>query len=241
MSIDERLIVVEKEVNALKSKGKDKWDIFQIVAGLLIPASIAFAGYYYSQSMKQAEITSTENVANRQEAIARANSRVGQAGVVSSFLDALLSTEPQRKKLAIQAVLIALPDDGPKLVKIIGETDQDPSVVTFAKESLSDRRSLLVRQLFDDKAEVRIAAANDLIGGWREDPKLVESLISYARANSQNSNGIYNTMVVLTNLDLKALKALETEVQKFSREVESNGDMTKRLSEKLRNKLASSG
>jgi hypothetical protein len=240
MSGEEKIIALEKEVTALKNKGKDKWDIFQIIASLLIPASIAFAGYYYSQSMKQAEIASSENLANRQEIIAKANSRVGQAGVVSSFLDALLSKEPQRRKLAIQAVLIALPDDGPKLVKIVEETDPDQSVVTFAKESLNDRRFVLVRQLFDDKAEQRISAASELIGGWREDPKVVEMLITYARENKQNNNGIYNTMVVLTNLDLKALKPYETELQKFSHEVESNGEMTKNLSEKLRNKLTSS-
>ena len=241
MNVEEKINDLEKEIKALKNKGKDTWDIFQIIASLLIPASITFVGYYYSQSMKQAEIVSSENLANRQEAIAKTNARVGQVGVVSSFMEALLSKDAQKRKLAIRAVFIALPDDAPELVKIVSETDEDPSVVTFAKDSLNDRRLILVKQLFEDKAGSRISAANDLTNGWREDTKLVEILISYARQNKQNSNGIYNTMVVLTNLDIKALKPYEAELQNFSHEAESNGQMTKDLSEKLRTRLASSG
>jgi len=242
MNTEERLNLLENEVKALKPKGKDPWDIVQIIAGLLIPASIAFAGYYYARSTKQAEIASNESLANRQELISKTNSRVGQVNVVASFLDSLLSKDPQRQKLAIQAVLIALPDDGPTLVKSLAETGTDQTVTKYANDSLNDRRTTLVTQLFDDHADVRISAATEMTGGgWRSDPKIVEVLLNYARANRANNNGIYNTMVVLNGMDLNAMKLLRDQIEQFSREVESNGDMTKKLSEKLRERLASLG
>jgi hypothetical protein len=44
VTIDERLKVAEKRIEELQQRPRDFWDKFQIVAGLLIPASITFAG-----------------------------------------------------------------------------------------------------------------------------------------------------------------------------------------------------
>jgi hypothetical protein len=132
---------------------KDGWDKFNILAGLLIPASIAFAGIFFSLSMKSAEIESSNLTAERQESIARINARVGQAQLVSSFLDSLLSQDPKRQRLAITAVLIAMPDKGPGLVKIVADTDPDSEiqgffdreVQAFAVSALDQRRQALLR------------------------------------------------------------------------------------------------
>ncbi len=62
MSIEDRILSLEQWMKEIGTrKKKDCWDIFQIVAGLLIPASIAFAGYLFSTSMKEAEIKSNED------------------------------------------------------------------------------------------------------------------------------------------------------------------------------------
>jgi hypothetical protein len=49
------------------------------------------------------------------------SARVGQAQLVSSFMDALLSDDARRRNLAVEAVLIVLPEDGPKLVSAFEE------------------------------------------------------------------------------------------------------------------------
>jgi hypothetical protein len=248
MDIEQKITELEKEVKSLKDKKKDGWDIFQIVAGLLIPASIAFAGYYYASSMKEAEIASAQELGraqlklneeqtNKQVDISKINARVGQANTVSSLLNALLSTEPQRRKLAIRLVLIALPEDGPDLVKIVSESDQDPNVQNYAKSSIEERRLFLVQQLFQNTPSQRISAADELISGWRADPKVVELLLQYARQNMQNSNGVFNTLVVLNGFDLEALRPYRSELESFSHEAEAKGEKSKEWAEKLRGKL----
>lgn len=65
--------------------------------------------------MKEAEIQSAQKLAVGQQTVARINTRVRQANLVKSFMDALLSAEPRKRKLAIEAMLISLPEDGPRL------------------------------------------------------------------------------------------------------------------------------
>ena len=146
-----RVSKLTEEVDKLKTKGKDSWDKFQIIAALLVPASIALVGFLISTSLKDAEIKSAQKLAAGQQAVARINARVRQANLVKSFMDALLSEEPQKRKLAIAAMLIALPEDGPRLVRLVEETDPNNEVRQFAStqqrlESLFD----LIDRLSED-------------------------------------------------------------------------------------------
>ncbi len=135
-----RLDKLAEDVAKLKNKGKDPWDKFQILAALLIPATIALVGSMVSTSLKEAEIASAQKAAAGQEAVARVNARVGQASLVKSFMDALLSEEPRTRKLAIEAILIALPEDGPRLVKMVEETDPNAEVRIVAVSALLQPR-----------------------------------------------------------------------------------------------------
>jgi hypothetical protein len=95
-----------KRIDELKKRPKDFWDIFQIVATLLIPASITLAGYLYSEAQKQAEIRSSERIAAQQRETSQMQVRVGQAQLISTFMESLLSDNTQRQKLAIAGVLV---------------------------------------------------------------------------------------------------------------------------------------
>ena len=86
-----RVDKLTRDIGELKDKRKDGWDKFQIIAALLIPASIAAVGFMVSKSLKEAEIASAKELASGQEAVARINARVGQANLVNSFMDALLT------------------------------------------------------------------------------------------------------------------------------------------------------
>jgi hypothetical protein len=231
MTIEER--VAELEAQQKKSR-KDGWDVFQILAGLLIPASIAIAGYQYSSSMKDAEIQSSDLQAQRQAQIAAASARVSQAGVVSSFLDALLSDNPVRRKLAVQAVMIALPEDGPNLVKIVSETDADPQVKLYADNSLERRRKTLVSQLYSDNATDRTVAADQLTRGWKNDPKLVDALAAAAQTSPTNANGVYNSVVVMQTLDPDLVRSRSAAVKPFLDLAKTNGEKTRLQAERLR-------
>jgi hypothetical protein len=220
---------------------KDIWDIFQILAGLLVPASITVVGYLYSNAMKDAEIRQSEEQASRQEEIARVNARVAQVGVVSTFLDALLSDNPQKRRLAVQAVLIALPEDGPNLVKVISENDSDQTVKDFASETLKRRRSALVEQLNSEQPSVRGSAAESLTRGFRFDPELVEELAANVTRNKDNTNGVYNSLVVLNGLDPKVLAPHSQALETLSHEAEQKGGKTRLQATRLRDTLGRVG
>ena len=63
--MEQRITRLEEEVEKLKSSSKkDYWDKLKILIEFLIPLSIAFAGFYYANAQKDAEIKSTKNMAD---------------------------------------------------------------------------------------------------------------------------------------------------------------------------------
>lgn len=251
MEIETQVGLLKKEIQELKNKKKDFWDVLQILGGLLIPAAIAFAGWQYSQSMKDAEIKSASNIANlqiefsRQKAefeqrISETNARVSQAGLVASFLESLLSKDETKQKIAIEAVLIALPAEGPRLVKVLEESGQKEGVKQFATKSLSSYKEKLIIQFFSDQKAVRSDAYARLQSSYQGDSSIIPMLISGGRQNPDNLNAVYNLLVFLSHMQEDALKQHAKEIEEYSREVEGNGEKTKDRAKKLRNRLPSS-
>jgi hypothetical protein len=74
--MEERVAKLESDVAELKRKRRDAWDVVSIIGTLLLPAAVAFAGYYYSLSMKAAEIASADKRAFADQEVARINSRL---------------------------------------------------------------------------------------------------------------------------------------------------------------------
>ena len=153
---------LEARVSKLEAGKKDRWDKFQILATLLIPASITLVGYLYSQASSKAETDSARRVGEQQTAMeklvadqqaatakmvadqqnttAMISAKVGQAQLVASFMDALLSSDTQKQKLAFQAVLIALPEDGPRLLAALSTQGKTVKTREFAQTTLNQRR-----------------------------------------------------------------------------------------------------
>jgi hypothetical protein len=226
-TIEERLAVAEKRLEEVSQKRRDAWDILEMLAKLLIPASITFAGYLYSEGAKQAEIDSTEHIAAQQQALTQIQARVGQAQLVSTFMDALLSSDkPQRQRLAIEAVLVALPEDGPRLVAIVSQDKSSPQIQAAALSSLDQRRSRLIQDSFSNDKPTRIKATTELVQGWQTDQKLVPELVTVARQNIANASGVINSLVILENVSLGVLAAHQDEVKGLLNAVRSAGPQT---------------
>jgi hypothetical protein len=236
--IKERLTELEVRLALLESqKGKDKWDIFNIVASLLIPASIAFAGYYFSNALKQAEIDSNRALADRQEQIAIINAKVGQAELISEFLEPLTGENEQKKRVAIRGILIALPEDGPQIVNAVSQSDPSAEIQEYATTELDMQREQLIRRAFDDEKPVRIAATTDLIRGWSRDAKLVPELIAYANQHIAHKSGVINALVILQNVDIQSLKDHREAVLEFTERARPNGPQTAEEADKVRARL----
>jgi len=119
--LEKELHRLQADLDKLRKKPKDMWDRVQVLSALLVPLAIAFAGFVFSQSSKQAEIE-----------VAEKNAKVSQAQLIHTFLDPLTSEDSQKRKIAVEAVLMALPEDGPRLVSLVQSTDPDKSVREFA-------------------------------------------------------------------------------------------------------------
>jgi hypothetical protein len=226
LTVDERLELAEKRLEELQRKRRDSWDKFQIVASLLIPASITLAGYLYSEAAKQAEITSGERIAAQQQATSQIQAKVGQAQLVSTFMEALLSDNSQRQRLAIEAVLVALPEDGPRLVAIVSLDKSRPVAQAAALSSLDQRRSRLIQDCFSNDKATRIRATTELVQVWQADEKLVPELLATARQKQSNSSGAINALVILENVTGGALAPHQDEIKSFLDSVRSAGPQT---------------
>ncbi len=112
---------------------KDVWDRLTALATILVPAAIALAGHFIAQGLKQAEISSEERRAEQSHVIAEANTKIAQASLINTMMKSLTSTNPQERKLAVVAVLIALPEQGPILVQTIAQSDEDKTVQAAAR------------------------------------------------------------------------------------------------------------
>jgi hypothetical protein len=216
---------------------KDIWDRVTALATILVPAAIALAGHFIAQGLKQAEISSEERRAEQSHSIAESNIKIAQASLINTMMKSLTSSNPQERKLAVEAVLIALPEQGPALVRTVAQSDDDKTVQAAAKTSLDQRLSALIRDLFSEDAQVRIGAAQDLIQGWRNESNAVLALIEFATQNKENSNGVYNTVVVLSEFSIRALEASKKQVLEFAELAKATGPKTETKAKALVKRL----
>lgn len=207
--------------------GKDGWDRLTALATIMVPAAIALAGHFIAQGLKQAEISSEERRAEQSQVIAEANTKIAQAELVNTMMKSLTSANPQERKLAVEAVLIALPEHGPVLVRTIAQSDADSTVQAAARNSLEQRAGTLIRELFAEESGARIAAAGELVRGWRDDPDVVAALVESATRNRRNDNGVYNTVVVLGEFTPRALRVHEQAVLSLVEIAGATGEKTR--------------
>lgn len=232
--IKKELAEIHKKLDKPK---KDFWDVFQIITGILVPFAIAYAAHVFSTSQQQLELDAQERQAEVQQKISNSqfefqkeistiNAKVGQSSLISDYFDALLSKDPRKQQLAIDAVLIALPVEGPRLVKTIKDTETSSPLATYANKSFNNRRSQLVRSLFSASREQRIAAYNNLVAGWTQDPEVVSELLDLSSKEISNENGIYNAVVTLLAMDKEVILKYKTEINAFCATARNNGPKT---------------
>lgn len=186
---DKRLeLRVEKlEKNIETSKKKDGWDKFTILATLLVPISIALAGYFVSSSIKQAELQ-----------VAKINAKVSQAELVHSFLEQLTGKDPIKRKLAMQAVLIALPEEGPTLLEFISKTDSNPNVRKEAIKLLQGLKSReLIPLIFNSDPKISDSALEAFRTQGHPGMMTLLSIMRRISKNLNNKNGVINALVIL--------------------------------------------
>ena len=133
-----------------------------------------------------------------------------------------LNASPEAVKSILQAVNTA-------------DIDLRASLPSTSIESTQPSAPLvvLVEQLFAPTARVRGTAYDEIMAHYASSPDLVPALLKYAENHTDNFNGIYNTLVVLSHLDLKSLGADLPAIRASAESVRKNGEKTSDRVDKL--------
>jgi hypothetical protein len=244
MPIEDEISKLKTEVEKLKESKKDGWDKLQVLSSLLIPIVLAIFVWIQNANTEFARESSADlqlkldSLQNEREiAITTINSKVGQVNLVSNFFEALLSTNESRKKLAIKSVLIALPEEGPDLVRIVSSSENQDGIKSYAEKSLDERSNKLIKEMYSVEKSERLKGFDDLYSGWKNNSDIIPKLIEYAQKNDTNTNGIINTLTFLNLMDKSSLTPYSKELNAFSHQFEALGPKIKEQGEKLRSRL----
>jgi hypothetical protein len=237
VELDKRLIELDKRVEAAAKK--DIWDRFSQVGPILITLAIAAGGWVVTDMMKHMDVNATQRQMVIQENTSRMSTRVSQAQLVSTFLNPLLGNDPDAQKLAIKALLIALPEEGPDLVQTLSSTTDDNDIKQFAEDALDDRRTNLVDELFSADDDLRSGAQIELAHGWVRDPQLVDDVLTAAREDMDNAAAINAALTVLYSIDVDLLQQSRQDIEALLKSGMDWDANTKHIAEQLQSKLAS--
>lgn len=213
--LSERIEDLEQEIAKLKGKKKDFWDILSAVGALLIPLAIAFTGYIYSNAAMDAQIKSEEARAASSLELAKAGSRVSQANFIIEALEALSGEDELRKRFAIQALLLALPEKGQELLEQVAITSQNRENKDLATSALTQQ---LAENLFSTSPATRKAAEESLVTTWSANQQAIDAILAQTESGLSNpeapsaSDGVDSSVRVIQRLDPTLLRRNEARV-----------------------------
>jgi hypothetical protein len=241
MTTEERLEKLGSELAEIKSKRKDVWDKMSAFGSILIPIVLGAFGAFFTWQMKSAEIRMNKESEDAKLELSKQSGlterKFRTAEMVSRFFQPLLSKDEKESELAKQALLLAAPEDSPGLLQRLGELSPGTKASRSVEVLLTNRKDTLIRQLFSESPELRGDAYNQLISNWADDETLIPPLISFARQNPDNENGVFNTLVLLSHMNRDTIKKKKVEILEFSSVAERNGSRTKERADKLRSRL----
>lgn len=214
MTDQERISALEKKLE--DAGGKDGWDKASAVGSLLIPVAIFAVGLIYSNQTAAAN-----------EEIARINAGVQQAQFLLQAVAPLAGADDRQKRLlAIQAVRIALREQGREIIETVSRTESDPQVRRAAVRVIVGPS--ILQLLYDADPQQRVRAYNSLLAARGSDPALPPLLMEAARNfqppnTADRNNGIYNTLVLLSHMDRAALAPHVDALRGFADEMRPAG------------------
>lgn len=125
------------------------------------------------------------------------------------------------------------------LQQTVNAADINLRTLTTRQSSASSGAPLdqLIEQLFAPTASARGAAYEELVGRFSTDTQLVPKLVAHAESHISNSNGVYNTLVLLSRLDHRQLGSDLASIRSFASKARANGAKTSDRVDKLLERL----
>ncbi|MDB5984927.1 MAG: hypothetical protein JWQ69_5942 [Pseudomonas sp.] len=97
--------------------------------------------------------------------------------------------------------------------------------------------SALIQGLFSPQAATRGQSYEQLMSQYSSSPELAPALLYYAGSHGDNTNGIYNTLVVLSHIDRNSLRKDSAAIRIFAETARGVGPKTSERVDKLLTRL----
>ena len=258
-------MVSQPSGQAAAPRAGDAWQRVTAVLAVLNPVTLLVVGWLLNSSIEQAKLKLAENSTKLADLKTSAETativlgqRVDKVAVIRDFLNDLSGPDERRRRLAIEAIFIALPDEAARLVKAVEDVGGADATrgrdVAVAKDALASTRDRLVAAMFSDTRPVRVEALNTLIRGWADDPDIVRLLVARAMQDVRNREdadwaepaarqkaSINNVMLFLTYARVPWDGALGTAVRTFADAAARNSDDTRERAAAVREQLSRNG
>ena len=166
--------------------------------------------------------------------------RVDKVKVISDFLNDLSGPDDRRRKLAIEAILIALPEEASRLVMVIEQSSKEGGGqgkdAVAARDALDSVRVKLAADMFSNAKATRVAGLTTLRRNWTDDPLMVAALLKEAdrelseaaarggQADEQGNASLYNLVLYFGSARVPSEAALKERVKKFLADVQGAGN-----------------
>jgi hypothetical protein len=246
--MDEQNQVIESFISNVRVKRKRAAVSLAIVSLVSIVIGLSLLVYLTRQAktkldqVNDLENQLTEKRGEFQELKRETENAEAQLGTtkteISTAVDKLKqiydSPLPANAKTVLAEAISKLSGVETTVVKV--ETELKSARQPNTSESVPSRNQA-ISDLFSEQPAVRFRAYNAIMDNYGSDPALVPELLSYARAHTNNENGIYNTLVVLSHLNKAQLRPHVAEIQDFAKSVETTGPRIKDRVDKLLSRL----
>lgn len=246
-----------------KSEG-GLWTRLPIVLSAVNPVLLVFIGYILNSNIEQAKLEIQRNSAHvvdlktaAETSSITARTRVDKVKVISDFINDLTGPDERRRRLALEAVFIALPDEAARLVKAVERLETGDKVtakdVTAAKNALDYTRSRLVTEMFSEDRATRVDALHTLQRGWGDDGMVMSQLIDRAMQDvevrkasgwampatppSQQVASLSNVMEFLSAARVPSDEKLKSRIREFAEAAKSNSNDTQRFAKTVRERF----
>lgn len=218
---------MEAETEKFKAEASTLRRSWMTLVGTLVtaaaPVLAGFIGYQVGDKGKAVVEERLENAEREKGDVERRLGKVQTAkdALVVKSKEALSAPSEMTKERLEAAVLDAVAESGMP-----------------AAEPTDIRLGAAIQQLYASTPSDRIMAYETIVKSFASDPQLVSKLIEYGDSHMDNQNGIYNTLVVLSHINLRDRPSQEIQrIKNFAGRARSNGARTSERVDKLLSRL----
>jgi hypothetical protein len=153
--------------------------------------------------------------------VAELRAGVTKADGAAAQLRGLVLTNDPKVKSTVDVAVSQIDELRAMISSVIAEMKPaDPNV----GPGETGRMQALIAQLFSSQAATRVKAYDELMDRYGTSTELIPNLIDYAESHSNNQNGIYNALVVLSHLDRAQMGPYRQRIKQFALAAQPMGD-----------------